>query len=102
MSILPKNVLVELPAFSSSIFNNSSHSTEKYSRIKFSLPNLDQSLQGFPNKVDWWGRGGNLSKMAKNCMKITKSTFLGQKSGEIWGEPIFQVVGWDPPQPPPH
>ena len=29
--------------------------------------------------------GGNiLGKMAKNCMKITKSTFLGQNSG--WGE----------------
>ena len=28
--------------------------------------------------------GGNiLGKMAKNCMKITKSTFLGQNSG--WG-----------------
>ena len=32
--------------------------------------------QGLPNRVGWWG--GNLAKMAKNCMKITKLTFLGQ------------------------
>ena len=29
---------------------------------------------GFPLEVDWWG------KMAKNYMKITKSTFLGRNS----------------------
>ena len=33
------------------------------------------SIQGFPNGFDLcWG--DNLGKMAKNCMKITKSTFL--------------------------
>ena len=38
------------------------------------------SIQGFPNEFDLcWD--DNLGKMAKNCMKITKSTFLGQNSG---------------------
>ena len=27
------------------------------------------------------GGGDNLGKMAKNCMKMTKSAFLGQNSG---------------------
>ena len=30
----------------------------------------------------WGGQGGwNLDKVVKNCMKITKSTFLGQTKG---------------------
>ena len=37
--------------------------------------------QGLPNRVDWWG--DNLGKMAKNCMKMTKSALLGQ-SGNFW------------------
>ena len=47
--------------------------------------------------------GDNLGKMAKNCMKITKLTFLGQNSGGGHGgdKPIFQVVGGIPPTPPP-
>ena len=47
--------------------------------------------------------GGNLDKMAKNCMKMTKSTFLGQNSGGGHGgdKPIFRVVGGDPPPPSP-
>ena len=31
------------------------------------------------------GGGYNVDKMAKNCMKITKSTFWGQNSGGTWG-----------------
>ena len=43
---------------------------------------------------------GNLGKMAKNCMKLTKSTFLGQNSGGHGGDkPIFRVV-WGSPQSP--
>ena len=38
--------------------------------------------QGFPNGVGLWGN--NLVKMAKNCMNITKSRFLGQNSGGTW------------------
>ena len=41
-------------------------------------------ITGFPN----WGRlvgGGNLDKMAKNCMKMTKLAFLGQNSGGDMG-----------------
>ena len=48
-----------------------------------------------------WGRlvgEDNLGKMAKKCMKMTKSAFLGQNSGGgTWGrggdKPIFRVVG---------
>ena len=42
-------------------------------------------ISGFPN----WGRlvgGDNLDKMAKKCMKMTKSAFLGQNSGKDMGE----------------
>ena len=31
------------------------------------------------------GGEDNLGKMAKNCMKITKSAFLGQNSGGVMG-----------------
>ena len=55
---------------------------------------------------DWWG--DILGKMAKNCMKITKSAFLGQSiEGARWlrwgmgGKPTFRVVGDPPPSPPP-
>ena len=56
---------------------------------------------GFPK----WDRlvGDNLEKMAKNCMKMTKSAFLGQNSrgGHGGGDkPIFGVVGGNPPSPP--
>ena len=32
------------------------------------------------------GGGDSLGKMVKNCMKVTKSAFLGQNSGGTWGE----------------
>ena len=36
------------------------------------------------------GEGGNLDKMAKNCMKMTKSTFWGQNSeGDMGGQANF-------------
>ena len=38
------------------------------------------------------GGGGNLDKMAKNCMKITKSSLLGQNSwgtSQFWGYTFF-------------
>ena len=39
-------------------------------------------IQSFPDRVAFWGGGGNnLVKIAKKCMNITKSTFLGQSSG---------------------
>ena len=47
------------------------------------------------------GGCGSLGKMAKNCMKITNSAFLGQNSGGEGDKPIFRVVGGDPPSPPP-
>ena len=47
------------------------------------------------------GGGGNLGKMAKNCMKMTKSSFWGQNSGGYGGNKlIFWVVGAIPPPPP--
>ena len=57
---------------------------------------------GFPN----WGQlvgGDNLDKMAKNCMKMTKSAFLGQNSGgDMGGQANFLGSGGDlPPVPPP-
>ena len=51
---------------------------------------------GFP-KWGQTGGGDNLGKMAKNCMKITKSTFLGQNSG---GQANFSGSGGIPPVPP--
>ena len=44
------------------------------------------TYQGFPNEVNLGG-----VTMAKNCMKITKSLFLGQNS--VGDKPIFRVVG---------
>ena len=45
------------------------------------------------------GGGDNLGKMAKNCMKMTKSAFWGQNSrGD---KPIFRVV-WGISLSPPH
>ena len=59
---------------------------------------------GFPK----WGRlmwRGNLGKMAKNCMKMTKSAFLGQNSGATWrGQRNFSSSGGEgesPSRPPP-
>ena len=45
--------------------------------------------------------GDNLGKMAKNCMKITKSTFLGQNSGRPGGQANFFGCGRIPSVPPP-
>ena len=59
---------------------------------------------GFPK----WGRleGDNVGKMVKNCMKMTKSVFLGQNSGGAWGrggQANFSGSGGgvDPPPVPP-
>ena len=55
-----------------------------------------KSIQGLPLGVDLLG-GTFWGKMAKNCMKITKSTFWEQNSG--WGEgrqANFSDSGWDP------
>ena len=48
--------------------------------------------------------GDNLGKMAKNCMKITKSTFVGQNSGggtwEVQANFLvsgFKPIFWFPP-----
>ena len=41
------------------------------------------------------GGGGNLGKMAKNCMKMTKSEFLGQNSKG--GQVNFLGSEGDPP-----
>ena len=46
------------------------------------------------------GGGDDLGKLAENCMKITKSLFLGQNIGGTWGDkPIFGVVGGSPSSP---
>ena len=58
-------------------------------------------IQGFPNGVDWWG--DNMGKMAKSCMKMTKSAFLGQNSGGGGGgQANFSGSGGggSPPSPP--
>ena len=58
------------------------------------------TFQGFPNGVNW--RGGNLGKMAKNCMKMTKLAFLGQNNGgDMGGQANFSVSGGIPPSLPP-
>ena len=56
---------------------------------------------GFPK----WGRlvgEDNLGKLAKNCMKLTKSAFLGQNSGGGHGGAQANFLGsrGDPPSPP--
>ena len=58
--------------------------------------------QGFPVRVDKWRGGVNLSKMAKKCMKITKSTFVAQNSegGTVVG--VVRVLSGDLPQSHPH
>ena len=56
-------------------------------------------MQGFPNRVDWWG--DNLGKMAKNCMKITKLTLWGQNSGgDMGGQVNFSGSEEYPTSPP--
>ena len=48
------------------------------------------------------GGGGNLDKVAKNCMKMTKLAFSGQNSGWVGhggDKPIFRVVGGSPQSP---
>ena len=41
------------------------------------------------------GGGWNLDKVVKNCMKITKSTFLGQtKGGYGWLANLSSGSGW--------
>ena len=57
-------------------------------------------MQGFPNGVDFAG-GDNLCKVAKNCMKMTKSTFLEQNSGGLGGQANFSGSEGDPPPVPP-
>ena len=46
----------------------------------------------------WWGVDGGagiLDKVVKNCMKITKSTFLGQtKGGYGWLAKLSSGSGW--------
>ena len=57
--------------------------------------------------MGWTGGGDNLGKMAKNCMKITKSAFLGQNSGGDMGGGQTNFSGSEggippvPPVPPP-
>ena len=60
---------------------------------------LDSSCRDFPNGIDWWG--DNLGKIAKNCMKITKSAFLGQNSGgDMGGQVNFSGSRGGSPQSP--
>ena len=54
--------------------------------------------QGFLNGIEWWG---TIRAKWPNCMKMTKSAFLGQNSEGTWGDKsIFQVVGGISPSPP--
>ena len=55
---------------------------------------------GFLNEIDLlWGY--SLGKMTKNCIKISKSTFLGQNSGGLGGQANFVDSEREPPEPPP-
>ena len=55
----------------------------------------------FPKWVQLGG-GGNVGKLTKNCMKITKATVLGQNSGEGHeeGQANFLGGGGVSPSPP--
>ena len=60
--------------------------------ILYHLPKKSLKWQGIPLEVNLWGN--ILGKMAKNRMKIAKSTFLGQNNGGHGGnKPIFWVGG---------
>ena len=56
---------------------------------------------GFPKRGRLVGEGDSLGKMAKNCIKITKSAFLGQSSGRDMGEQanFLGSRGGSPPVP---
>ena len=56
---------------------------------------FSQTLQGFPNGVAFGG--DSLGKIAKNCMKMTKSAFLGQNSGGEMGGGQANFSGRAPP-----
>ena len=52
-------------------------------------------MQGFLNEVDCWG--DNLGKVAKNCMKITKSVFLVKTDGGKGRQANFSGFSSPPP-----
>ena len=58
-----------------------------------------QEKPGFP--IRHWLVGDILTRMAKNCMKITKSTFWGQNSGGRHGGPSKFFGYWDVSHPVP-
>ena len=63
---------------------------------------FEVTLQGFPLGFDQWGIV--LCKTAKNYMKITKSTFLGQNNednseGQKGGQENFVGIGGIPQSP---
>ena len=63
------------------------------------LQQLKLTLQGFPFGLTSAPTRDILSKMAKNCMNITKSTFLRQNSRWNMGDkPIFWIVDGDLPK----
>ena len=57
------------------------------------------NFQGFSNGIDWWG-GDKSGKMAKNCIKMESSAFLGQNRGDIGGQANFLTSERIPPVPP--
>ena len=80
--ILSKYTLVELLAFSSSISNKSSQSTEKQSRIKFSRSNLDQSLSQI------------LMYCLRYCQKYQKLLKI-EADEQKWWQSNYQVLCLD-------
>ena len=63
---------------------------------QFFDPSVCHWIQGFSNGVDLWG--DNLDKMAKNCLKMTKSAFLGVKT--VGGQANVWASGGIPPPSP--
>ena len=58
---------------------------------------LQVHIPRIPNRVPLVGGGNIFGKMAKNCMKITNPTFLGQNSRLTWGDKAIFWVGGIPP-----
>ena len=80
-------------------YSNWNSIVRKYVRLGVHFLLKPLLYSGFPSWIQLVGV--ILGKMAKNCMKITKSTFLGQSNEGTWRDKsIFWVMGGISPFPP--
>ena len=48
----------------------------EYLPSKLPMKNTSPFEQGSPYRVSWWGEGGILTKITKNCLKMAKAVFF--------------------------